>query len=78
MKLNGIKWAFVLVVALMACEGGVLRKKNCKSCESITYGPQQTETSRIINRVCGDNQVAAHITANTISTSSLTVVTTCR
>lgn len=78
MKLIGMKWAVVLVVGLMACEGGVLKKKNCKSCESVTYGPQQTETSRITNRVCGDNQVADHITANTITTSSLTVVTTCK
>ena len=78
MKMNGKKWAIVLTVGLMACEGGVLKKKNCKSCESVTYGPQQTETSRIINRVCGDDQVAAHITANSISTSSLTVETTCK
>ncbi|MDB5240016.1 MAG: hypothetical protein JWP57_641 [Spirosoma sp.] len=73
-----IKLALVLAVGLMACEGGVFKKKNCKTCETITYGPQQTETNRITHKVCGEDQVSAHITANTVSTSSLTVVTTCQ
>lgn len=78
MKAKEIKLVLLLAVGLMACEGGIFKKKNCKSCETITYGPQQTETSRITNRVCGDDQVSAHITANTFTTNSVTAVTTCK
>jgi hypothetical protein len=76
--MKNVKLLLVVAVGLMACEGGSLRKRNCKSCESITYGPQQVQTSRITNRICGDDQVSAHITANTYSNASLTVVTTCK
>ena len=73
-----LKLVVVLAVGLMACEGGTLRKRNCKSCETLTYGPQQVQTSRITNRICGDDQVSAHIAANTFATSSVTAVTTCK
>ncbi|NDU95183.1 hypothetical protein [Spirosoma terrae] len=66
-----------LSVGLMACEGGVFKKKNCKTCETLTYNAQNTQPSRIENRVCGD-EVDAYITSNNITTSSLTVVTTCK
>ena len=76
--MKNIKLLLVVAVGLLACEGGSLRKRNCKSCETLTQGPQQAEPSRITNRICGDDQVSAHITANTFSNASLTVVTTCK
>lgn len=71
------KLVMLIAVGLMACEGGSFKKKNCKSCETVTSG-QSGQPSRIVNKVCGDDEVAAHIIANTFSTSSLTVVTTCK
>lgn len=76
--MKNVKLLLVLAVGLMACEGGSLKKRNCKSCETLTSGPQQAQPSRITNRICGDDQVSAHITANTFSNASLTVVTTCK
>ncbi|QJW89324.1 hypothetical protein HNV11_07970 [Spirosoma taeanense] len=73
----GTKLIMLVAFGLIACEGGSFKKRNCKSCETVTYG-QQTQPRRIVNQVCGDNQVSAYITANTISNSSLTVVTTCK
>ncbi|WP_338869959.1 hypothetical protein WBJ53_21510 [Spirosoma sp. SC4-14] len=69
--------AFLIATGLVACEGGVFKKKNCKTCETLTYNPQTAQPSRIENKVCGDD-VEAYITSNNISTSSLTVVTTCK
>lgn len=64
-------------VSLTACNGILFKKKNCKTCETLTYNPQGTPPSRIENRVCGD-EVDAFIISNNITTSSLTVVTTCK
>ena len=73
-----IRIALLLIsTGLMGCQGGSLKKKNCQSCETITYGPQAQPKS-IVNQVCGEDQISAHIAANTISNSSLTVVTTCK
>jgi hypothetical protein len=67
----------VAAIGLVACEGGSFKKKNCKECETITSG-QQGQTSRIVNKVCGEDEVSAHIIANTTSNASTTVVTTCK
>lgn len=66
----------VVAMGLVACEGGSFKKKNCKTCETITSG-QQGQTSRIENKVCGDDEVSAYIIANNAKNSSTTVVTTC-
>ncbi|GAB3886558.1 hypothetical protein [Spirosoma agri] len=72
-----IQLVILATVGLLACDGGLFKKKNCKTCETLTYNPQSTEPSRIVNRVCGD-EVEPFIIANTFSTSSLSVVTTCK
>ncbi|SFC26758.1 hypothetical protein [Spirosoma endophyticum] len=64
-------------IGFWSCEGGSFKKKNCKSCETVTTG-QNSQPTRITNDVCGDDEVAAHIVANTTSNSSVTVVTTCK
>jgi hypothetical protein len=69
--------AFTALFALASCEGGVFKKKNCKSCETITYG-QAGQTNQNQQTVCGDDDVSAFVSANSYSTSSLTVVTTCK
>jgi|GEM_PF-5671388 len=75
--MNRALLASLTAICLFACEGGVFKKKNCKTCETLTYNPQNAQPSRIENKVCGDD-VEAYITSNNISTSSLTVVTTCK
>ncbi|UFH52266.1 hypothetical protein [Spirosoma sp. KNUC1025] len=72
-----LKWAVVIAIGFVSCEGGSFKKKDCKACETITNG-QQGETGRIENKVCGDDEVAAYIVANTASNASTTVVTTCK
>lgn len=67
----------VIALGLLACEGGSFKKKNCKTCATVTTG-QQGQTGRIENQVCGDDEVAAYIIANTASNASTTVVTTCQ
>ncbi|MBC3785988.1 hypothetical protein [Spirosoma utsteinense] len=68
--------AVTVIAFLSACEGGVLKKKNCKSCETITYS-RTAPVNTNKQQVCGNDEVSAFVTANTITTSSLTVVTTC-
>ncbi|MFD2571496.1 hypothetical protein ACFSUS_12680 [Spirosoma soli] len=72
-----IVMAAVALTALVACEGGSFKKKNCKSCETLTYG-QAGLVNRNAQSVCGDDEVSAFTTANTFSNTSLTVVTTCK
>lgn len=69
--------ATITVIALLsACEGGVLKKKNCKECETATYS-RTAPVNTNKQQVCGNDEVSAFVTANTITTSSFTVVTTC-
>ena len=75
--MNVVKLIVVAAIGLFSCEGGSFRKKDCKTCETTTSG-QQGQTSRIENKVCGDDEVAAYIIANTASNTSTTVVTTCK
>jgi hypothetical protein len=72
-----IQLILLATIGLMACEGGVFKKKNCKTCETLTYSAQNPQPSRIENSVCGD-EVDPYIISNTITNSSLTVVTTCK
>ncbi|WP_460913859.1 hypothetical protein [Spirosoma areae] len=65
------------LVVLVACEGGSFRKKNCKSCETLTNG-KAGQVYRNEQQVCGEDELSAYIIANTINNSSLTVVTTCK
>ncbi|WP_420148736.1 hypothetical protein [Spirosoma sp.] len=69
----------IVAVALgfLSCEGGSFKKKDCKTCETITYG-LQGQTGRIENKVCGNDEVSAYIVANTTSNNSTTVVSTCK
>jgi hypothetical protein len=69
--------SIIALVGLMACEGGTFRKKDCQTCETLTYNGQGQQVNRNEMRVCGDGEVADYIKANTINTSSLSVVTTC-
>ncbi|GAB3559738.1 hypothetical protein [Spirosoma fluminis] len=69
--------AAVAVLVLASCEGGVFKKKNCKSCETLTYGPTG-QVNRNEQKVCGDDEIAAFTTANSFTNASLTVVTTCK
>jgi hypothetical protein len=69
--------AVTTLMLLAACEGGVLKKKNCQTCETLTYD-KTGEISQNRQQVCGKDEVPAFIVANTISTSSLTVVITCK
>jgi hypothetical protein len=68
----------IALTGLMACEGGSFRKKDCQTCETLTYNGQGQQVNRNEMRVCGENEVADYIKANTISASSLSVVTTCK
>jgi hypothetical protein len=70
--------AAMALAGLMACEGGSFRKKNCQTCETLTYNGQGQQVNRNEMRVCGESEVADYIKANTINTSSLSVVTTCK
>ena len=67
----------IIALGLVACEGGSLKKKNCKTCATVTSG-LQGQTGRIERQVCGDDEVSAYILANTASNVSTTVVTTCQ
>lgn len=67
----------IAIVALASCEGGSLKKKNCKECETLTYG-QAGLVNTNQQRVCGDDEVAAYTIANSTINSSLTVTTTCK
>lgn len=67
----------MITLGLMACEGGSFKKKDCKTCATVTSG-QQGQTGRIERQVCGDDEVSAYIIANTASSTSTTVVTTCQ
>ncbi len=69
--------AIIILASLAACEGGVFKKKNCKSCETLTYG-KTGQVNKNEQQVCGDDEVSAFTIANTINNSSLTVVTTCK
>jgi hypothetical protein len=69
--------AAVALIALGSCEGGVFKKKNCKSCETLTYGTTG-QVNRNEQTVCGNDEVSAFTTANTFTTNSVTVVTTCK
>jgi len=69
--------AFLALIILTACEGGVFKKKNCKSCETLTYS-QTGQVNQNQQTVCGDDEVSAFTVANSYNTSSLTVVTTCK
>ncbi|MFD2933858.1 hypothetical protein [Spirosoma flavum] len=69
--------AIILLLTLAACEGGSFKKKNCKSCETLTYG-KTGQVNKNDQQVCGDDELSAFVIANTISNSSLTVVTTCK
>lgn len=69
--------AMIAVVALASCEGGSFKKKNCKECETLTYGKTGLVNTNQ-QRVCGDDEVAAYTIANSTSNSSLTVTTTCK
>lgn len=69
--------AITIITLLSACEGGVFKKKGCKSCETVTQG-KTVPASTNRQQVCGEDEVSAFITANTINTSSMTVVTTCK
>jgi hypothetical protein len=69
--------ALIALVGLASCEGGSFKKKNCKDCETLTYG-QAGQVNKNQQQVCGDDEVAAFVVANSISNSSLTVVTTCK
>jgi len=77
MSAKQIIFPLLIAIGLASCEGGSVRKKNCKFCETITSGQGQ-QTSQIERRVCGEKEVTDYITANTVSTSSLSVVTTCK
>ena len=68
----------IALTGLMACEGGSFRKKDCQTCETLTYNGQGQQVNRNEMRVCGESEVADYIKANTISASSLSVVTTCK
>ncbi|MBD2757311.1 hypothetical protein [Spirosoma validum] len=70
------KLIVVIAIGFVSCEGGSFKKKDCKTCVTTTSG-QQGQTSRIENKVCGDDEVSAYIIANNTSNSSTTVVTTC-
>jgi hypothetical protein len=68
----------IALTGLMACEGGSFRKKDCQTCETLTYNGQGQQVNRNEMRVCGESEVADYVKANTISASSLSVVTTCK
>ena len=72
-----IALAVITILLLAACEGGVLKKKNCQTCETLTYD-KTGEINQNRQQVCGKDEVSAFVVANTISTSSLKVVTTCK
>jgi len=69
--------ALIAMVALVACEGGSFKKKNCKECETLTYGKTGLVNTNK-QQVCGDDEVSAYTIANTTNNSSLTVTTTCK
>lgn len=69
--------AVTALAVFASCEGGVLKKKNCQTCETLTYD-KTGEINQNRQQVCGKDEVSAFVVANTISTSSLTVVTTCK
>lgn len=68
--------ALLALLTLAACEGGQLRKRNCKNCETVITNRDGSPGYTTNKRVCGDDEVAAFIIANT--SSSLSVVTTCK
>lgn len=68
--------ALIAIITLVACEGGSFKKKNCKECETLTYGKTGLVNTNK-QKVCGDDEVSAYTIANTTNNSSLTVTTTC-
>lgn len=67
----------ITTLGLMACQGGTIRKRNCKSCETTT-SRQGQQVEKIERQVCGEDEISAYITSNTINSNGLSVVTTCK